>query len=221
MTITLSYPLHGNYPITQIFGETTIDYSRYGLIGHAGIDWGCPENTPVYASDAGKITKAEYERDGYGNHIVVSTDWGRYIVAHLNKMTIAINQKINKGDLLGYSGSTGFSTAAHLHFEIKPNGIDKDNGYKGAVNPMPYLTGSDPSTPPQNIAINPGDTVTVTADPWLWVRDAPTTEGDRVSKLMPGDQVKVLEVVEENGNKWGMISVYIALEYDGEMLVTK
>ena len=220
MNIKLSPPLHGNYPITQIFGENAAVYAKYGLPGHNGVDWGCPLYTPVYAAADGTVIRIDYDKDGYGNFIKLQHDGYITLYAHLSQPKVNLNDKVISGQFIGQSGTTGNSTGPHLHFELRIIG-QENNGWYGAVDPMPYLTGGIVETPVEQVEIKAGDTVTVTAEPWPWVRDAPTTDATQMAKLMPGDQVEVLKVVEENGNKWGKIGVYIALEYHGEMMVTK
>ncbi|WP_187440008.1 M23 family metallopeptidase [Candidatus Cytomitobacter primus] len=92
---------------------------------HRGIDYAAPLGTPIYASADGIVTRAFVCR-GYGNYIELThpTYNGKITTgyAHLTKLLLNKNQKIKKGELIGYSGNTGMTTAAHLHYEIKVDG---------------------------------------------------------------------------------------------------
>lgn len=89
---------------------------------HAGIDFGAPTGTPVYASSGGVVVSASYQR-GYGNTIVISHGSGlSTLYGHLSRIRVRSGQKVGSGDLIGNVGSTGMSTGPHLHFEIRVNG---------------------------------------------------------------------------------------------------
>lgn len=140
MDINLLYPFKGNYTLLQRFGEQNFDYSKFGLIGHNGIDWGLPEWTPLYASVDGIIGKIGFEENGYGNFVRINvSNGGKVICAHMSQYTVKLNQKISAGDLIGYSGNTGFSTTPHVHFEYRDGVQSASNGYNGAVDPQPLL----------------------------------------------------------------------------------
>ncbi len=101
------------------YGSITQAY-RYG--GHYGLDVGIPMMTQIIAVDDGRVASAEYRWD-WGNNVLVyhnSTYSTRY--AHLQTMTVSAGQHVVKGQVIGYSGSTGQSTGPHLHFEIYQNG---------------------------------------------------------------------------------------------------
>jgi len=98
---------------------------------HKGVDLAAPTGTPVYATADGMIDRADYSRS-YG--LVIYVDHGadletRY--AHLSKLAVAEGERVRKGDLIGYVGSTGRSTGPHLHYEVRVDGV--------AVNPIPYM----------------------------------------------------------------------------------
>ena len=98
---------------------------------HKGIDLAAPTGTPVYATADGAISRAERSRS-YG--LVIYIDHGAELetrYAHLSKLLVADGQDVQKGDLIGYVGSTGRSTGPHLHYEVRVEGV--------AVNPIPYM----------------------------------------------------------------------------------
>ena len=98
---------------------------------HYGIDIKAKEGTPVYAAGNGSAIIVE-EKDGWGNLIVLKhgTKYETWY-AHLKGFTIKKGQNIKAGQLIGYVGNTGKSTAAHLHFEIRKDGEK--------VNPNEYI----------------------------------------------------------------------------------
>lgn len=98
---------------------------------HNGVDLAAPTGTPVYATADGLIGRADWF-SSYG--LYISIDHGadletRY--AHLSRLAVAAGERVKKGDLIGYVGSTGRSTGPHLHYEVRVDGV--------AVNPIPYM----------------------------------------------------------------------------------
>ena len=121
-------PFSGDYGISQGFGKT--DYSA----NHTGIDFLCPAGTPILASEAGNVFFAGWKPGGYGYCVFLQHPDGMVtIYEHLLKdIPVTVGQHVERGQLIGYSGSTGNSTGPHLHFEMR----DADGK---AVNPMRYL----------------------------------------------------------------------------------
>jgi murein DD-endopeptidase MepM/ murein hydrolase activator NlpD len=91
--------------------------------GHKGIDIASPYGTPVYAAETGKITLAGWNA-GYGNCIIISHDDGlTTLYGHMSKLAdIGSGDRVVRGQLIGFVGSTGQSTGNHLHFEVKSRG---------------------------------------------------------------------------------------------------
>lgn len=86
---------------------------------HAGIDMGCKIGSDVITTANGKIVLVQYSNTGYGNNIVVEhSDKYRTRYAHLSKIAVKVNQKVVKGQVIGYSGNTGMSTSPHVHYEV-------------------------------------------------------------------------------------------------------
>jgi murein DD-endopeptidase MepM/ murein hydrolase activator NlpD len=144
----LGLPFAGQYDLTQGFGEDETDpllaekYHKYGVVGHDGLDYALPMRTPVLAVDEGTIVRAQ-EKGDYGTTIIIQHSWGRSYYGHLSKMDKKQGEKIKKGQQLGLSGNTGLSTGPHLHFGVKLNENDDDNGYYGKINPRPFLAGEN------------------------------------------------------------------------------
>lgn len=101
---------------------------------HKGMDFTAKRGTPVYASGDGKITRADSRSSGYGKHIRIDHGYGYVsLYAHLNGYNVRRGQKVKRGDVIGFVGSTGRSQAPHLHYEIAKDGrkINPVNFYYG------------------------------------------------------------------------------------------
>ena len=93
---------------------------------HIGLDYKCRLGDPLYAADSGVVTISGWN-GGYG--ILVEMDHGngfRTRYGHFSQLAVGAGQAVHQGDLLGYCGSTGWSTGPHLHFEIRKNGVPQD-----------------------------------------------------------------------------------------------
>ena len=108
-----------------------LDYERL----HAGLDIGAKFGEEIIAADGGTVLIAEYS-DSYGNFVLI--DHGdRYSTAygHMSEIAVEAGQEVKQGELIGYIGSTGWSTGPHLHFEIRLNGerIDPEEFFSGLI----------------------------------------------------------------------------------------
>lgn len=93
---------------------------------HIGLDYACRRGDVLYAADNGVVTIAGWNA-GYG--ILVEINHGNGFTTrygHLSVLNVGCGQAVHQGDLIGYCGSTGWSTGAHLHFEIRKNGVPQD-----------------------------------------------------------------------------------------------
>ena len=108
---------------------------------HTGMDFTAPTGTPIYATGDGVVEDAESTRGGYGKHVVVDHGYGyQTLYGHMSKIDVRTGQKIKRGDILGYVGSTGRSTAPHLHYEVIKDGnkINPINFYSNDLSPEEY-----------------------------------------------------------------------------------
>lgn len=102
---------------------------------HKGIDLAAPTGTPVYATADGIVGRAEWF-SSYG--LYVEIEHGAELetrYAHMSRLAVAEGERVKKGDIIGYVGSTGRSTGPHLHYEVRISGV--------AVNPIPYMVESE------------------------------------------------------------------------------
>jgi len=108
---------------------------------HSGLDFTAPTGSKIYATGDGIIETMEYSSGGYGNHIVINHGFGyKSHYAHLSKFETKLNRKVKRGELIGRVGSTGKSTAPHLHYEVIKNGnkIDPINFFFTDLTPEQY-----------------------------------------------------------------------------------
>lgn len=132
-------------------------YKANGMLGHNGIDFKVPIGTPVYhAGPSGRVDEISNDMNrGLGVGIKSDDKYSlrphtdicsqvRMRYWHLSKVLVQIGDPIQPNQLIGYSGNTGSSSNPHLHFELKPvidtgQNIFQNNGYMGAVNPLPFF----------------------------------------------------------------------------------
>lgn len=99
---------------------------------HPGIDFSAPQGTPVYATGAGKVVVVKTSLSGYGKQVIIDHGFGyRTRYAHLQDFSVKQGQRVERGQAIGSVGSTGTSTAPHLHYEVF-----RDNE---RVNPIYYF----------------------------------------------------------------------------------
>lgn len=121
--VEFTAPLYGR--ISSDFG-----YRQHPVGGnrhfHTGIDIAAPEGTPVRAAAEGKVIFVG-KRGGSGNCVILRHyDGYRSYYLHLSKIKVKRGEWVDRGDLIGWVGSTGVSTGPHLHFEIRKNGKPRD-----------------------------------------------------------------------------------------------
>lgn len=110
---------------------------------HAGMDFACPMNTPIYATGDGVVERADNMATGYGNHVVLNHGFGyKTLYGHMSKMAVHPGQKVKRGQVIGYVGSTGLSTAPHVHYEVIKNGdrVNPINFFFNDLTPEEYQT---------------------------------------------------------------------------------
>jgi murein DD-endopeptidase MepM/ murein hydrolase activator NlpD len=108
---------------------------------HYGMDFTAPTGTEIYSTGNGKIIVAESSRRGLGNHIIIDHGYGyKTLYAHMNGFNIKVGQEVKRGDVIGFVGSTGLSTAPHLHYEVHLNNkkVNPINYYFNDLTPEEY-----------------------------------------------------------------------------------
>jgi murein DD-endopeptidase MepM/ murein hydrolase activator NlpD len=108
---------------------------------HPGMDFAAEQGTRIYSTGDGVVERADNLAQGYGNHVVVNHGFGyQTLYGHMSKIAVKAGQKVKRGQLLGYVGSTGLSTAPHLHYEVIKGGekVNPINYYYNDLSPQQY-----------------------------------------------------------------------------------
>lgn len=170
--LQLIYPLKKGFLTTQRFGETRnlqiYKDNNIQIVGHNGVDYGRDvpifRGEPVYAAHDGVAYISTDNKEGCG--VVIRTDKPFYYNDEVNcyyktiywhllpNIPLRNGQSVSTGDLIGYADNSGLSTGDHLHFGLKPQLINEDNGiwynveqtngYLGAISPDSYWSGYYP-----------------------------------------------------------------------------
>jgi murein DD-endopeptidase MepM/ murein hydrolase activator NlpD len=108
---------------------------------HTGIDFSSPRGTEIYATGDGVVKRAVKKKGGYGYHMVIDHGYEyKTLYAHMSRFKVRVGEKVKRGDVIGYVGSTGTSTAPHLHYEVIKNGekINPMNFFFNDLTPEEY-----------------------------------------------------------------------------------
>jgi murein DD-endopeptidase MepM/ murein hydrolase activator NlpD len=97
---------------------------------HAGLDFAAPQGTPIYATADGVVRESGFSDGGYGNHVVVNHGYGyETLYGHMVRIKARNGQRVKRGEVIGYVGSTGKSTGPHCHYEVHKGGQKLDPVY--------------------------------------------------------------------------------------------
>lgn len=137
MIISLARPLPLDMGrVSQSFGEHPEWYSRWEMAGHSGLDYACPEGTPVLAAHSG-VCSIGMDPGGYGQFVRVTGPDYLTLYAHLRCVRVVDNQPVTRGEQIGESGNTGNSTGPHLHWSLKINNMHNP-AYRDWIDPVPF-----------------------------------------------------------------------------------
>ena len=109
---------------------------------HAGMDFSAKTGTPIFATGDGVVERADATASGYGNHVVIRHGFGyETLYGHLSKYKCRAGQRVKRGDIIGYVGSTGRSEGPHCHYEVHKNGevVNPLNFYYGNISAAEYV----------------------------------------------------------------------------------
>lgn len=89
---------------------------------HEGVDFTASTGTPIYATASGVVKYSGYKHNGYGRHVIIEHGYGyKTLYGHMSSINVSIGKKVKRGEIIGRVGSTGKSTAPHLHYEVVKN----------------------------------------------------------------------------------------------------
>ena len=116
------------------YGSRTDPFTKARKM-HWGMDFSAPRGTPIYASGDGIVVRADNASAGYGNHVRIDHGYGYIsLYGHMYKYNVKKNQKVKRGDIIGFVGSSGRSLGPHVHYEVFKDG--------DRINPMNFYYGS-------------------------------------------------------------------------------
>ena len=108
---------------------------------HYGMDFSAKTGTEIYATGDGVISKVKKSKRGYGNYVKINHGFGyETLYAHMSKYIVKRGQKVKRGEVIGYVGNSGISTAPHLHYEVRKDNkkINPMNFYYNDLSPEEY-----------------------------------------------------------------------------------
>lgn len=139
---TLQTPV-GVYVITQLFGMNPDMYARYGLKGHNGVDVVGPGGERKNICWQPGLVTIAGPYGAYGDCVRVKGDDGNeWTYGHFESIdhNVKVGQRVEMWQYLGVQGKSGYATGVHDHIGVRPlQGMDVNNGYKGAIDPLPIL----------------------------------------------------------------------------------
>lgn len=134
---------YGSYAISQKFGNNPDYYSRFGLLGHNGLDFSCTFGTPALSPRSSRVLDIGVDQKGYGLYVKLLFEGYNYffIYAHLLRTFVKKGDILGKFEVIGLTGNSGVSTGPHLHFGVarcdsKGNKLEPNNGYSGYIDPL-------------------------------------------------------------------------------------
>ena len=108
---------------------------------HYGMDFSAKTGTEIYATGDGIVSKIKRSKRGYGNYVKINHGFGyETLYAHMSKYVVKRGQKVKRGEVIGYVGNSGISTAPHLHYEVRKDNkkINPMNFYYNDLSPEEY-----------------------------------------------------------------------------------
>jgi hypothetical protein len=178
-------PLHSSKLIWPTQGIISQGFRKYQ---HEGIDIAGAIGTPIIAAASGKVFKAGWDDWGLGNFIEIQhPDGSMTVYGHNNRLLVSKGQTVTQGQIIAEMGSTGNSTAPHLHFEFYQNS-------KLAVDPLKILSSSTTAKLPLEPPISSAKPITVNIAP------IKTNSECAGTTILLGETAKArIQVCEENG----------------------
>jgi murein DD-endopeptidase MepM/ murein hydrolase activator NlpD len=123
------------------FGYRTDPFTKARKM-HEGMDFTAKTGSPIYATGDGVVTQANSNASGFGNHVVIRHGYGyETLYAHMSKYNCKAGQRVKRGDIIGFVGSTGRSEGPHCHYEVHKDGkvVNPLNFYYGNISAVEYV----------------------------------------------------------------------------------
>jgi hypothetical protein len=122
-------------PLSKLsgFGMRIDPVTKSQMQMHPGIDMGAAMGTPIFATADGVVARTEYKSNGYGLNVIVDHGYGyKTLYGHMVEIATKPGKRVKRGEIIGYVGSTGYSTAPHVHYEVFKN--------EERIDPAPFVT---------------------------------------------------------------------------------
>lgn len=214
LAVSLHWPVD-SHRVNQFFGENPESYRPFGLAGHEGLDLFALSGANVYAAADGAVTQAGHP-DGhpYGLQVRIRHEVQgvvyHTIYAHLSEVFVRVNQSVVAGERIGLADNTGNSFGSHLHLTLKIEGQQTPGYPAGIVDPWPYLQGSSPAEPVENLPPPSGVSVFTTVQ--LNLRAAPGIGAEMRALLPAGERLMTLGDASEVRRKIGQEGEWLAVQ---------
>lgn len=196
----LYYPSIDTAWITQEFGVNKESYP--GFAGHMGVDLGAPLGSKLFAVADGVVVSAKTDKRGYGIHAIIDHPALNLftVTGHMLEMYVNRGQRVQGGQVIGTMGGypgddvpDGYSTGTHTHFEVRPKGEPRNNGYGGAVKPFVALREHLPA--PVAIGV-------VKSLRGMNVRAEPSAGSTRIGAIRGKEDFDVAEIKKVGNDVW-------------------
>jgi murein DD-endopeptidase MepM/ murein hydrolase activator NlpD len=135
---------------TSGFGWRTDPIYKTGEF-HPGLDFTANPGTEIFATGDGVVERSDNMEQGYGNHVVINHGFGyETLYGHMTRFVVHAGQKVKRGELIGYVGSTGRSTGPHVHYEVIKNGekVNPVNYFFNDLSPEEYARMTEMASKP-------------------------------------------------------------------------
>lgn len=150
-----------DWRISQYFANNPNYYKQFGFAGHEGIDYATPNGTELYSPFDGVVVRDidNPKLNAYGEHIVVWDPVQKIAMwfCHLQSNLVSQGDRVNRGQLLGYTDNTGNSSGPHCHVnfcetDATANRLNTNNGYKGFLDLLKYVELTDFPVPTEQVS---------------------------------------------------------------------
>ena len=184
----MTLPYEGKIRVTKLYGTPPPKGFTYAAGKHSGMDLVGVNNKNVRAIAAGTVIRSGYDPSGWGNYVVVKqSDGYSCIYAHLNKRNVAVDEKVQAGQVLGVEGNTGNVTGSHLHLELRKVYADRMT----TIDPADYLKIKNKVG---DVEMEKGTNAVSNwaKDAWKWAKEKGLLDGTRPQEPITREEMAVV-----------------------------
>lgn len=181
-------PYEGKIRVTKLYGTPPPKGFTYAAGKHSGMDLVGVNNKNVRAIAAGTVIRSGYDPSGWGNYVVVKqSDGYSCIYAHLNKRNVAVDEKVQAGQVLGVEGNTGNVTGSHLHLELRKVYADRMT----TIDPADYLKIKN-KTGDLEVVKDANAVSDWAKEAWEWTKEKGLLDGTRPQEPITREEMAVV-----------------------------